>query len=221
MKQSKILGLFLLLTSMTVLPVSADNTESKEEVSKPAPEMSAADKEKLKVLRGRIDKAREELNGSSWQVSYKTNAPGAKIQKDIFTFQDSVFKSDLFLERGFTSTNYTVSMAAENSDKGIYETMLSSKEGVVFLRGEWEKDNMSGRITEQLDGGKKILDYAFTTSARKAIPTTSKKEGDEDASAATDESLVAIKEGGSALVSKESPVEEVPAFVPGTTDESR
>jgi hypothetical protein len=218
MKYLNALVLSFFLSSLSVLPVCA-KTADDSAPAKPAPQMSEADKKKLKSLRERIEKARAGLNGSSWQVSYQPSDSKGKVVKDTFDFQDMVFKSKDLIDRGYSSTNYTVSMAGDDTELAIFETMLTSKDGVAFVRGEWLKEQMSGRIIEQLEGGKKVLEYSFTTSARKAIPPSSNRT-DEKGEAALDgpKDSAPIQEGG-ALVSKESPAEVTP-FVPGTTDES-
>jgi len=208
MKRSHTFILSLLLLSLTALPSYAETTDSKKSVSKPAPQMSAAEKKQLKERRERSDKARAAVNGSSWQVSYRSSDPKAKAQKDTFIFQDTVFKSEALIDRGYSPTNYTVSVAGDDPDAAIFETMQTSKDGVAFVRGEWKNDQMNGRITEQLEGGKKTLEYSFTTSARKAISPSSKEKEEGKAG---DPSLGK----GGALVSGES----VAAFELGTTDE--
>ena len=71
-------------------------------------------------------------------------------------------------------------------------------------------------ITEQLDGGKKSVEYSFSTATRKSIPPTSAKEAGKGTAA----EVGGVPETASsqALVSKES-ADTVPAFEPGTTNE--
>ena len=197
-------------------------------VVKPPKEMTEAEKKKLKAERERQGKAKEGLNGSSWQVSIQSMDAKQKPDKDTFTFQDTEFKSDFFIGKGYAPTNYTVTMMGDSGERAQFETMMSGKGGMVFLRGEWEKEVMSGTITEQLEGGKKVNEYYFTTSGRKAIPPVSEKAQKAEAAAQTTapqttENTVQetshVTPSG-ALVSKESQG-EVSSFVPGTTQESR
>lgn len=187
----------VLLFSLTTLPTYAETTEQTS-----TPKRSAAEEQKVSEQRKRTQEARTDLNGSSWAVELRAMDPKSKVEKDKFTFQDGMFKSDYYIGRGFTPTNYSITMAGDETESAIWETMLTSKDGQIFIHGEWEKDKMSGNITEQLDGGKKVVERYFTTEARKAIPAESKtdeKKVDEVVSESTD----------------------VTPFVSGTTDESR
>ena len=176
-----------------------DDTTPKESTGTAVPKRTSADEQKITELRKRTQDARKDLNGSSWAVELRALDKKNKDEKDKFTFQDGMFKSDHYIDLGYTPTNYSITLSGAETESAVWETMLSSKEGQIFIRGEWEKEKMSGNITEQLDGGKKVVERFFTTEARKTIPTESKAKEDLP------------KEGAP----------DVTPFAPGTTEESR
>jgi len=209
----KVFVLSALLISLATLPAYAEKTEKTS-----APKRTSAEEEKILEQRKRTTAARKDLNGSSWQVELQPTGSKGKAEKDKFTFQDGMFKSDYYIGRGYTPTNYAINMLGAETEEAIWETMLSSKEGQIFIRGQWEKDKMYGNVTEQLEGGKKVVERYFTTQARKAIPTESKSETKKENEG--DPKAIVAQEESSALVSKEEPLDVTP-FVPGTTDERR
>src|SRR3989338_6556734 len=178
---------------------------------------------KLDELRKRINEKKSEINGSQWEVVLGSLDPKIKGQKDTLLFQNDQVTSAGMSKRGFGPTNYTVSVPQEEgSEGGIWETMKTGKDGVIFMRGEWENDNMRGDVTEQLDGGKEFHEYIFTTSSRMAVSPTS-SEGSVQAplqSGMTDPDIAGNDGSGSgALVSKETSSKSITSFTPGTTDE--
>lgn len=202
---------FIFLLAFFQIEASAETTASHKRTSE--------EEKKVAEMRKRSSEKRKELNGSKWEVFYVSSSdPKLKGKKDAFIFQDGVFTSEAFSKRGFSPTNYTVTVSPEEaSETGVWETMQTGKDGRIFVRGEWIKDKMSGNITEQLEGGKKTLDHSFSTSSREAIPADSKKKEETPIDEASEP-----EKGASALVSKEGPAEEaVASFLPGTTDESR
>ncbi len=137
-----------------------------------------------------------------------------KGAKDTFTFQNGQFKSTGYQKRGFSPTNYTITIPSETEETGIWETMLSGEEGVVFIRGEWNKETMNGSITEQLEDGKEIFEHSFSTNSRVAISPTSAEE----------ETKVAEEAGqtlSAALVSNETAVPASPGETKNKTSKKR
>ena len=142
-----------------------------EEKAKP----SVADETKKAQIRKVIEERKSELNGSEWKVTLSSSDPKAKSEEDVLTFQNGQVKSKNFAARGFSATNYTVSIP-EGSDMAVWETMQTSeKEGVVFIRGEWKGDQMRGVISQQLQGGT-TRDYNFTTAGKIAIAPVSEEK---------------------------------------------
>jgi len=178
---------------------------------------SPEEQKKLDEMRKRIREKETEMNGSKWEVVLGSLDPKIKGQKDTLLFQNRQMISVDMSKRGFGPTNYTVSVPPEeDSEGGIWETMKTGKDGVIFIRGEWEKDNMHGFVTEQLEEGKKINEYIFTTSSRVAVSPTSS----EDPSDLTSLNKTSNDDSGpKVLVSKETPLATVSSFTPGTTDE--
>ncbi len=105
-----------------------------------------------------------ELNGSSWDVVLMSTGDLKKnVDNDIFTFQSGQFRSKNLMNRGFADTNFAISLPTASSNLAVWETMQTGKEGVIFLHGEWAQDKMWGTVTEQLEGGRKVVDYSFVT----------------------------------------------------------
>ena len=184
------------LALVLVLLFAGYSVHAAEEVSE---KRSEADEQKMAESRKKIQEHRTELNGSSWEV---TLGSGAKGEADTFTFQNGQFSSKSLAKRGFSPTNYTVSIPSDSSGLAVWETMQTGKEGLIFLRGEWDKDMMRGDVTEQLEEGKKIKDYSFSTSGRTAIPPSSASEEKTEASSADAGAPAVAVDAPEALVSK-------------------
>ncbi len=138
-----------------------------------------SDEAKKIELRKKIAEKKEELNGTKWEVNLHSNDPKAKYKKDTLTFQNNQVRSSNNADRGFSPTNYTVSMPSQDPEVALWETMQTGPDGfVIFMRGEWKKDMMNGSITEQLEGGKN-QEYNFTTSNRAVIAKSSASTEEE------------------------------------------
>lgn len=174
---------------------------------------SGAEEKKIAEQRKKIEEKRTELNGSEWAVVVKPlqSKEKAKDIQDVLTFQDNQLRSKYWDSKGFSSTNYTITVPDLSADLAVWETMKTGKDGVVFIRGEWEKEAMTGSISEQLDGGKTVKEYAFTSSSKKGIPPSSDKDPGAAASqnAPSTGALVSVSTAdaskkSSALVSRET-----------------
>jgi hypothetical protein len=135
-----------------------------------------------------------ELNGSSWDVVLMPagSAEGI-VGEDIYTFAGGQFRSKALMSRGFVNTNFMVSLPGGTSDLAVWETMQTGKDGVVFLHGEWVKDKMWGTITEQLEGGRKIVDHTFITRKHWQPEVPKEKSAGEIKTAKIEPSKVDIK----------------------------
>ena len=179
LKDRSYAALFLtaaLLLSPLVLK-AAENTGD-ETPAAPAPaivQRSPEEEKKIAERRKKVEERLKELNGSEWEMTVKPHAGKEKEYKDVFTFQDKQVSSKKLSARGFLSTNYTITIP-DDGETAVWETMKTGKEGVVFIRGEWVKDKMTGAISEQLDEGKKIKEYSFSSDTRAVVPPTSVKE---------------------------------------------
>ena len=175
LKDRSYAALFLtavLLLSPLVLK-AAENTGD-ETPAAPAPaivQRSPEEEKKIAERRKKVEERLKELNGSEWEMTVKPHAGKEKEYKDVFTFQDKQVSSKKLSARGFLSTNYTITIP-DDGETAVWETMKTGKEGVVFIRGEWVKDKMTGAISEQLDEGKKIKEYSF--SSKKAVAASDK-----------------------------------------------
>ncbi len=136
----------------------------------------AAEKKRAE-MRKRIEERKKELNGGEWEVMIKSmSGKGALDGSDALTFQDNVFRSKSSAKLGFTSTNYTLTVSDSGEGPTVWETMQTSGKGnVMFWRGEWLGDKMTGVISRQLEDGKSE-EYSFSSSSMKEIPETSESE---------------------------------------------
>ena len=139
---------------------------------------TAEEEKKLAEKRKKIEERKKEINGSEWKVVLKPQDKKQKEIEDVITFQNDQISSKNLSKRGFSSTNYTISLP-DDSDTAVWETMKTGKEGVAFLRGEWNKDMMTGSISERLDEGKTTLEYYFTSAGREGVSPTSTEEASE------------------------------------------
>jgi hypothetical protein len=189
------LVLFLIASLLTVAVEAADKAAPK----KRTPE----EEKKLTETRKLISEKKLDLNGSSWELILRSADPKIQGAKDTFVFQDGMFKSENYAKRGFLPTNYTVSIP-ENAERGVWETMQSSKGDLIFIRGEWEKDSMQGVVTEQLEGGKKVKEYSFSSAPRKKIsPSSAKESGAQDPATGDEAIALPSQRAPKALISKE------------------
>ena len=164
------------------------------------PKASAADQAEAAKKRAEIRKAQQEkqkeLNGTEWEVKLETKDPKAKLKEDVFSFQNNQFKSKNNTERGFAPTNYTITVP-EGGESAVFETMQTGpKSEVVFVRGEWKSESMSGAISEQIAAGQNI-EYWFSTKSKKSIASTAE-------STEWDPSLANAQDQNEPLVSKEA-----------------
>ncbi len=162
------------------------------------------DKEQAE-MRKRVEAKKTELNGSQWEVSLVSSDPQVKPEADVLTFQNGQVTSKALASKGFTSTNYTITPGPGEDDWAVWETMQTGRDGVVFIRGEWLKEEMRGIISNQLPEGKS-RDYSFSTKKRVSVSPTSEKPKETAAAAAVTPSSAAKASSatGSALVSKET-----------------
>lgn len=143
------------------------------------------DEKKIAATRKKIEEKKKELNGGEWEVAIKsTSKKGALDGPNVLTFQDNVFQSKSSSSLGFTPTNYTLTVSESDTGPTVWETMQTSDKGdVMFWRGEWLGDQMTGVISRQFKGGKSE-EYMFSSSSMKIIPETSESvepQASEDA----------------------------------------
>lgn len=132
----------------------------------------AAEKKRLE-MRKKIEEKKAELNGSSWEIELRSQVGKATLPpKDTLTFQDQQFISKNLSAKGFTATNYTLTV--QENGPTVWETMQTSPKGLItFWRGEWLEGSMSGVINRRIEDDK-TEEYSFTSSQKASIPPSSK-----------------------------------------------
>jgi hypothetical protein len=142
---------------------------------------AGSEEEKRAEIRKRVEEKKQELNGNEWKVAIRSQSgKGSLDGPDTLTFQDGKFRSASAGKKGFTPTNYTITVQ-EGDSPSIWETMQTNENGnVAFWRGEWKDDFMSGVISRQLEEGKNE-EFVFSSSSKIQIPPTSEpKEGENE-----------------------------------------
>ena len=85
--------------------------------------------------------AKEELNGTVWEVTLKPMATNKNKKltelADTLRFEDKRVSSDMLVAEGFNASNFTVRVKGAKNERVVWETMQVSEEsGVAFWRGE-------------------------------------------------------------------------------------
>ncbi|OGX39746.1 MAG: hypothetical protein A3D87_01755 [Omnitrophica WOR_2 bacterium RIFCSPHIGHO2_02_FULL_50_17] len=143
----------------------------------PVPAQAADISKKQAEIRKRIEAKKQELNGGEWQVTIKSSSGKQALDgPDVLTFQDNLFRSKASSKLGFTPTNYTLTVSESEEGPTVWETMQTSSKGeVMFWRGEWSEQSMTGSINRQMEEGK-VEEYSFTSSSMVEIPESSTSE---------------------------------------------
>lgn len=170
-----------------------------------ADEESDAEAKKQELYKRREEK-KEELNGSRWSVDIKAQSysQGNYPASDTLVFQDGQFRSEYLTQQGFTSTNYTLTVKAEDRPT-IWETMQSHQdkdEGIAFWRGQWMDEDMTGSLVIRRPE-KPNEDYYFTSSGTHRIPPTSTGESAAEETISGDASGGLWGQKSTVLVSRE------------------
>ena len=222
----KKLSFFLLVLLTAAIPAYAKEKQGGSNVSvrssssvsaaTPSSPQKSVSREEMKK---RVEEKKSELNGSEWKVAL--NSAGKEEGEDTLTFQNGQVTSKTFANKGFPSSNYTITVP-EGADMATWETMQTNpKGGVLFMRGEWKADTMRGVISQQIEEGKS-KDYNFASAGKAAVPpTTEKKEEPKEEVPA----VIPMEVSKSVNVNKNLEAGKdsaaVTPFNPGTTDEKR
>lgn len=102
------------------------------------------------------------LNGSSWDVKIIPMEKGEKVsvEHDSLVFSDNKFASRLMAEKGFSATNYN--MTVNPDGKITWETMQRSGSGeIVSWRGEWQGKEMKGVLSSRFTNGE-VKNFYFS-----------------------------------------------------------
>lgn len=172
---------------------------SPEEAPKPIAAKSVKPDLSREAKKKEVEEKKKDLNGSRWDISRTpTNGKGGPEQDELI-FQDGKVQFGSFGEDGFAASNYTITVP-EGSETAIWETMQNSpKNGVLFVRGEWKDEQMSGIISHQTpdEPEKPAKDYNFTTSKKTAIsPVSEPKEDAASEASAPGESVGSVFSSG-------------------------
>ena len=137
-----------------------------------APQISFGAEDQAKLL---ADK-KAELNGHEWEMKLLPAADpknGTPLT-DTLVFKDMKFESKAMTEKGYKTTNYTISL--QDGGPSVWETMQSADSGPsIFWRGEWEGESMKGVMSKQNADGKNE-DYYFSSVSSKVVADTPKVE---------------------------------------------
>lgn len=141
-------------------------SRSKKVFSKKSPVKTPDDKERLRKER-LIKQKRAALNNSKWDIEVLPLKGGEKT-KDAAIFKDNKIGIESLLNKGFSYTNYTLTV----KDNGVlvWETMQTKTTGeVVFIRGEAASDitKMHGIISFPKGGSSD--DYSFKSVSKQII----------------------------------------------------
>lgn len=149
----------------------------------PEEKEAQAKEQELAEVQKQIDEKKQEINGTSWDIELKPQYGGEmKIPgKDTLYFQDGKFKSSYTDSEGFTRTNYTIRL--RESGPATFETMQSHNEsdkGIVFWRGEWLDQAMTGtmvrKVPDKKGEGMVTESYYFSNTGFKEVPDASESE---------------------------------------------
>ncbi len=125
-------------------------------------------------MRALKKKAKNDLNGTVWEVKLKEMAGTAgkerTIEDDKIYFEDMKVRSGKLTKEGFSGTNYSIRIKGKKHNIIIWETMQTSEDnGVAFWRGETdigkEGDNMRGVLSWHITDEKK-KDYTFRSNKK-------------------------------------------------------
>lgn len=193
--------------ALAKVSLDEETKAKKEDADKPV-QYTKEEQKVRDAYRKTVAKSREDLNGTQWSVTLVSPDPAEKPVEDVLTFQNHQVGSKVFAARGFSTTNYTITVR-DGADGAVWETMQSSpKEGNIFIRGQWKANEMTGSVIQQLEGGK-TKEYYFTTSTRVAVPVRSGSSAPIQAEASETETAAPGATG--VLVSGEKSAEQAPA----------
>jgi hypothetical protein len=119
------------------------------------------------------------LDGTEWAVQmFYTDAKGEqKTGSDKLIFKDGKFTTENLEERGFSESNYTLSVKGGST---VFETMQSKDKDRAFWRGEVRDNYMKGILSihnYKSEDQKVVEDYTFGGGlASGAIVETEKAE---------------------------------------------
>lgn len=107
------------------------------------------------------------LNNSRWQIEVMPLKGGEKTS-DYLIFKDLKIGVESLLKKGFSYTNYTLTL--KGNGNMVVETMQTSSEGkVVFIKAEVSSDGKSLRGVMSFPEGATHKDYSFSSKIKQLI----------------------------------------------------
>jgi hypothetical protein len=138
---------------------------------KPAPPKTAAEieAEARKKRKELVAKKRAELNNTEWQINIlPVPSKDKEAESDILRFSGKKVYSVKYDSLGYHASNYNLRIKSGNV---VWETMQSEEDGkgVMFWRGDWRGEKMTGAISLNPEKGKN-KSFRFTSVSSKEIP---------------------------------------------------
>lgn len=114
-----------------------------------------------------VETKQSELNNTEWAINITALADkNRKAEPDALRFVDKKVYSLRFESQGYARSNYTLRVKPNGT--AIWETMQTKTgEGVLFWRGDWRDDKMTGVLTRIPKRGKKEEFYFVSTAVKK------------------------------------------------------
>jgi REP element-mobilizing transposase RayT len=114
-----------------------------------------------------LKRERMEINGYSWRIDMsQVGGPrAASVETDTIVFEDNRVVSSNLSQRGFTASNYSTSVAA--NDNIVWETIQRNERGeTANWRGEWDGSVMKGALRTKSAGGR-ARDFSFKSTGER------------------------------------------------------
>jgi len=147
-------------------PLTSQGVKSKEETKslpKTPPTLDEKTRKRIELIKNK----KAFLNNSRWQIEVIPFKGGEKTQ-DYLIFKDLKIGVESLLEKGFSYTNYTLTL--KDNGNMVVETMQTSSEGkVVFIKAEVSSDGKSLRGVMSFPEGATHKDYSFSSKIKKLI----------------------------------------------------
>ena len=148
---------------------SKTGVEPAEEKAAPAPAQPAVSDAELAKQRALKDKKRKALNNNQWEISVIPMTGKGEKTQDVLVFTGEKFSSQEYVKKGYTPSNYTLSLAADGG--AVVESMQSNEGGgILFWRIELDSElaGCRGVLSNQLVENK-TEDYSFVSTAKKPV----------------------------------------------------
>ncbi len=150
----------------TQKPSSFSQEVKRKEKTKPLKAEPLLDKE-AKKRNELIRNKKVFLNNSRWSIEVMPLKGGRK-SSDYIIFKDLKIGIESLLDKGFSYTNYTLSL--KDNGSMVIETMQTSSKGrVVFIRAEISSDGKSLRGVMSFPEGATPEDYSFFSKAKELL----------------------------------------------------